>query len=475
MIGLTREEQLAVRGRMMARKALETSDEIHFECLAPLTTNTESIPLTKSALTTNAPLSAVTAPPLALMTSVDAVDRCRSLRERIYDRVTAPTRPAVCVPMSTFPNEPVRDMYSYEAPFPVRSVYEVERVTVRPNNDKAPQTLLMAAESATFVRTLEERLGQVLQRNAVAEEDLAAFRSINEALNLKLVTSEKEKLQLEARNQELLKQVESVRKECVVEVDNVKAHCAALTAQEVQQVSAKGASCLAAIQLTLEQTNARLSTAVAEKIRFEELLNELRGQLVQNAQSLQTSTLMVKQLTMELLASKQQSVAISSGYRTQEQDSKGLKAKIQAQESELLVLRPAAATLASLTAAKEGLVSSLRTIEVKLLAQTQDLADYTVLKQKHSKAEADLVDKSLQLTELKTHVDQVRAQANAAYMHAKGFNADMAKQDFTSGATGQYGGAPPAMQRSVMDLRREMEMEERRAEEESRRWKQKSV
>lgn len=427
-------------------------------------------------------------------TTTQNIDRCRSLKDRIHDRLVRPQS------MSGAPYlyEGTKDLYTHEMPFPVNTVYEVQQipnpasVAIETRNGHVPQTLLLAAESAALVQTLEDRLGNALRKISMLENDLELEKTQKETLSTRLTVADKEILALNARNEELQKQAEAIRKECQLNIDNIRKDHAEQIDKVTKGERTNGASAVKKVEETSKVLEERIKTLTSDKSRLEEMVSELKNQLSQNAQSLQISTQTVKSLTHELLQAKQQSTFVSSGYKKLEMDLRAANALIVTKDTELTVTRASAKELAALKETHSKASIGLAEKEKKLAAFGAADEENKKLKEALAKMEKEMAEKDARLGELKSHVDQVRQQANAAYLHAKGF---------AFGDDGMYGSGSPMMSGGMQQpcpvhgatvtntsvggvasgasnpaiaeaLRREIEIEGNRFKEETKRWKQ---
>ena len=446
----------------------------------------------------------VSPPPPALPQSTVAnMDRCRSLKERIHERLERPAtipgaRPsyypgpslnmsysALPRPTTMLPYEATKDMYAHEVPFPVKTVYEVtpipnpQSVPIETEAGRIPETLLLAAESAALVQSLEERLGQALLKISRIEGEHNTVLIEKETLVTKLVIAEKEILSLNARNEELGKQNAATRLECQTEIDALKVAHGATVAKALDDERAAGAMSLTRVAGETSAAEARVTALLTDKARLEELVTELRNQLTQNAQTLQISTQTVKSLTSELLQAKQQSSFVSGGYKKLEADLRAANALVCAKDAEIAALKPVADEMPAL---REALSVAQRDLGlINATATNLRGADAEVMRLRDiiTRLERDVGDKDLKLGELKAHVDHMRQQANTAYLHAKGFNAQNGMgggAEYVDPCPVHGGGMTPAglnvSQGNPLDtLRREVELEAQRFQEESRRWK----
>jgi hypothetical protein len=461
LVGQTRDDLLQMRERMTLRGQQARADA------------------TAAGLPPR-PTSAAEAlqPGAAPAASVSSMERCRSLKDRIHDRIARPMTPTS--------SDGTKDIYTHEAPFPVQTVYEVQRipnpqsVPIETKSGHQPDMLLLASESAHLVRSLEDRLGSALHRISVLEEEREIFKVRGDTSETQRIVLEKEILMWKARNDELLKQVEAVRKECSQEVDKVKAEQAKLLTQAVEaersiaKDSAKNAS-KASERVSLEAASLKSDN---EKLTL--LVTELKQQLTQNAQSLQISTQTVRQLTQELLAAKQQTTFIGGGYKKLETDLKAAQALVAAKDAELSVTRKAVkeleTTRSELDAAKIQIAKiNDSTNDKKEKSAAEKQKEFEREKEEMSKKmkilEQEAAVKGNELSELKQYVEQTRAQANAAYLHAQSFARG------GGGQTGDFGDAylaassVPAAPFRDDALRAEVEAEAQRFREETRRWK----
>lgn len=420
--------------------------------------------------------------------SVQSTERCRSLKERVHDRIVRGAQQHA--PPLTYDTN--KDMYTHEVPFPVKTVYEVQQipnpasVPIETRSGHVPPTLLLAAESAALVQSLEERLGHALHRISRLENELDLQVTQNETLQTNLLIADKEILTLRSRNDELLKQAELIRKECQHQLDDLKIQ----QATELKKVEAgertAGADAVKKVEKNNKDLEGTIKDLLVDKKRLEELVTELRNQLMQNAQSLQISTQTVKQLTSELLQAKQQSTFVSSGYKKIETDLRTANAQIVAKDTELVVTRKAAKELEKLTEAHDKAQKLLDEANKKLEKLKGADEENKKLKERLEKLEKDMNEKDLRLGELKAHVDQVRHQANAAYLHAKGatmhpgpfdayggghLNASLDCPVHGASMMAPGGGHAAAQNPSLDALRREVELEGQRFKEEQKRWR----
>lgn len=418
---------------------------------------------------------AVEHPPLKpLDGSVANVDRCRSLKDRIYDRIVRP--------MSTPPFEPTKDVYAHEVSMPVRTVYDVERVATAgfagvrglqaaESRGGPGEMLLVGTESAALVRQLEERLGMALQRNAVLEEDTESYRLAHETIATRLATAEKTIMSFEARNDELLKQVEEVRKEARREIEAARAEAAAQGAVALDQTKAHLNAEAGQMRDEMATYRATVKDLNAEKFRLESLVAELKEQLTQNNVSLQTSTQTIRQLTNELLQAKQQTSFISTGYKKVETDLRTSSAMQHAQASELAVLRTAAKELEAERELRTKLAVELEAAKKRLAEMEHPEKERKELLEKCAKLEADIYDKNNRLSELRGHVDLVRSQANQAFVHSNKFLQGGAMDPLMM----SRGPENTHNDQLLGEIRRELEAEEQRVTEEKRRWQSRAT
>jgi hypothetical protein len=277
LVGQTRDDLLLMRDRM-ALRGHHVHADAHGHALPP-----RSGPA--------APPPPVEAP----QASVTSMESCRSLKDRIHDRIHRPMTPTSA--------DGTKDIYTHEVPFPVQTVYEVQRipnpqsVPVETKAGHQPDMLLLAAESANLVRSLEDRLGGALHRIAVLEEEREIFKVRGDTSETQRIVLEKEILMWKARNDELLKQVEAVRKECSSEVDKVKAEQAKLLTAAVDAERSVAKDALGAQKKAADAQGLAAAGLQSDKEKLTLLVTELKLQLTQNAQSLQISTQTVRQLT----------------------------------------------------------------------------------------------------------------------------------------------------------------------------------
>jgi uncharacterized coiled-coil DUF342 family protein len=413
-----------------------------------------------------------------LLPTVSNMGRMRSLKDRIHDRIVRPGGPPIF--------EPTKDMYTHEVPFPVRAVYEVERVSPKALPIEAaaganPETLLMASESAAVVRILEGRLGEALKRISELEDDIEVLKKQNETNELRLRTADKEVLSLVARNEELAKQAEAVRRECNAKVEDIRIEHAKQIAEIEGREREKAASTIRSVELETSRAVTQVTALHADKKRLEELVAELRSQLSQNAQSLQTTTQAVRQLSQELLQAKQQSTFVSGGYKKLETDLRAATALINTKDTELNLLRQSARQLAEKTNEADALARDNAVLKKELAEIAKAAANENETSKRCERLAKESEEKDAQLIELKRQLEALRTHANQAYIHARGFTGDL--QDVANAHLGlmssQGTGGPLLQTQSKLNLdalaqiRKEVEVEDQRFKEEQKRWKTK--
>lgn len=407
--------------------------------------------------------------------------------------------------MPTF--EVTRDQYNYEQPFPVQTVYEMQRV--RPTHPQlvaqslpaggatlptvaetatsptgasasgggvpAADTLLLPHDAALLIRSLEERLGHSLQRITVLEEDLDTYRLRAETATTRQLTAEKMITELTARNEELQKQLGAVRNECQGTVLSATKANEAAVAHAVEQCTAHWRGVEASLQATLAAARAEGAKNLTEKNQLELLVKELKEQLLQNATSLQTSTSTIRELATELLGAKQQSTFISNGYKQLEAQLKQANSLNHSQTAEIATLKSTVASLSNerdLRAKFEGECNALRAEYARLQPAEAERQRLSALS---AKLERDMADKDRELQALKTQIDTVRNQAATAYEHTNRFRLGGGAVDPMSASLLGAAAGGHHHDDHLAVLRREIEDEERRYIDESKRWRQKDA
>ena len=469
IVGQTRDDLLQMRDRMTQRGQLAHHADAASTGLPPRG-DQSSDNLQYHGAGSNAPPAA----------SVASMERCRSLKDRIHDRIARPHTPTA---------EGTKDMYTHEVPFPVQTVYEVQRIPnpqsipIETKSGYQPDMLLLAAESAALVRSLEDRLGGALHRISVLEEEREIFKVRGDTAETQRIIVEKEILSWKARNEELLKQVEAVRKECSQEVDSVKSEQSKLMTKAIEAERNIAKESSGTLKKEAEKQLLAFTALKADNDKLTCLVTELKEQLTQNAQSLQISTQTVRQLTQELLAAKQQSTFIGGGYKKLETDLKAAQALLSTKDAELAITRKAVKELEAvrkeLDDVKKEAAKSKDALKATAEKSTTDKlkeieTEKATLLSKMKKLEEEGADKTNQLLDLKQYVEQTRSQANAAYLHAQNFargSGGAGGADFgdSYGAVG-LGPALPVPPRDDA-LRAEVEAEAQRFREETRRWK----
>ena len=428
----------------------------------------------------------------------------RNLHDRVHERgVRAPVRLA----------EPVKDIYPHEQPFPVRTVLEYDRVAVSTGGDRgdphnlsggsggyggfggggpASETLLMAAESAAVVRALERRLGDTQQRAVTAE---LTIEKLTAELKMAKETLEKQDAtinQLKIRNDELNHQISAVRRECQATMETEKA-----AKERAIMDYSKSADANTSLQVSQAVEEQRKAEARAADLEHEvhtlaTLVAEMKDQLTQNGAALQNHTLTIRDLTNDLLAAKYQAANVALGLQAKDKQLRELQAEMHAKATDL---------------ARVGKLSEQLKTEVDLRAKAElelkDLRAYAEAAQRREKEHAELIerarrmeqemtDKGRELHRLRGQVETVKSQADAAYLHSAQFRGETAAVAGGGGALGYggysaiaagpggYGAPPPAYGAAaaggldpIAQLRRDVEEEEKRANEELRRWRAK--
>lgn len=448
----------------------------------------------------NASVAGALPPPLptrtAPNTSIVNYDRCRSLKERIHDRLgrrspspagiprppivrQAPTRYTHTPPVE---EEPTKDVYYHERPFPVTSVLEVERMTGLPlrgldenvvghnRDNSSKEVLLMASECAGIVNDLKHRLG-------VVEADNADLRDQLDGKTAHLTTAEEKiaalsrQLESEAtRCESLTTDLERTKAACRADIERERGMGESSRSLALQDLEAEHTNALNNLRRALDQSNRAVDELQGDKRRLEELNAELRSQLSNNARSVETNSDAVDRLTKELVLAKQQTSFISVGYKRQEAELTRLNAITQRDASELERLRSLESAHMALVADHSSLRAHFESQQPDVAAAPQLRDEVASLRERSNRLEATLVTRDERIQELKELVDQIRSQASAAYQHARGFNNEAASHN-PAGLVSD----PPYRRGAGNDelnlLMDEVHREERRADEERQRWR----
>ena len=436
-------------------------------------------------------------------TSVVSYDRCRSLKDRIHDRLGRRTpSPAAAnqpAPYRTAPyraphpstppaeDEPTKDVYYHERPFPVASVLEVERMTGLPlrsindengtggrvRDDPSKEVLLMATECAGIVNDLKQRLATIEVENADLRDQLDGKTALLTVAEDRVATLLREKENDGIRIAGLQDDIERGQANFREELERERGLGDNNRAAAVQDLEGHHNNALDNLRRALQQSNSSVNDLQADKRRLEEMNNELRFQLSNNARSVESNTDCVDRLTKELVLAKQQTSFISVGYKRQEAELTRLRGITQKDAAELERLR-------SLEAAHFQLQNDHSSLRTLFESQQEDVAaapelrdEVATLRERSSRLEATLVSRDERIQELKELVDQIRSQASAAYQHARGFNNEAAQHN-PAGLNGGDAGYPPRRggnDAELTQLMDEVRKEERRADEERQRWR----
>lgn len=437
--------------------------------------------------------------------SVTTMDRCRSLKERIHDRRGSATQ------RLELGAEPTKDVYAHSAPFPPSAVYEVERVSMNRSNPNFTPTansnisqdilrhlssaklvdrngrqddqhdkdvLLMATECASVVRELQDQLAGEKHRSAELENLLRKCETEVKAARDAAEASEKARQQWAERHA-ALDAVYQMEKRQWSEILTAERQQGANTNQEqINHLILEHRSLIDSTQSEAKNQQLRADRLQADCDRFQHVIHELKEQLNANSTAVSTSSTAVDKLTRELLLAKQQATFISTGYKKQDGELRALRQQVAAQAEELAKYRAIAAEHAVLVAQRNDANARLEAMHHQVAENPILKAELAALKEAHSKLTVEFESKSARAAELKEILDDIRNQANDAYLQTKGFNnmADAMSPARMGGdpmLAGMLGGYNNAMADAHLEsLRREIELERQRAEDEKRRWKE---
>lgn len=412
----------------------------------------------------------------ASSTVLTSSERCRSLKERIYERSTLPLRA----------HEVVRDVYAQDQPFPVNSVFEVDRVQLPPDEaTRQHGQLLMATEAAQLVRSLEGRLSTVLQYNTDLSNANTKLTTDVNSVKTALVAKEREGAEMKARADELTRQIDQSRRECQAAIDQSKVQVQQQINAAVAAADAKWDAQVRELQATNKGLKDDLVGAESDKKLLEAVIMEIKEQLSQNTVALQTHAQTIRQMTNELVHAKHQATTVSLGLQTKDKQLRDAQQTLRLLQGEVNDLKPVVAQL------KEERDARIK-FEAQVGEMKKQVANYPALEaerakllQHVTKLEAELPEKNRELMALKSQLDALRSQAAAAYEHTQQFGAAgrsggaMNYGDSTMRHDALYSGAGPASgaagttSASAAALRREVEEEERRANDDMRRWRAK--
>lgn len=441
--------------------------------------------------------------------SVQTLERCKSLKERIGERAASASACSASdlsfrVSELTFP-EPTRDVYAHAMPFPPTAVYEVERVAVgtsgvaplisppSPVNYGNPQeilrhmgrtrlidtrddnskgVLLMATECAAVVRDFQAQL-EAERRKCLdlsdllrkAQAELSAEKDARDC-------AQREGHQWSERHAALEAVYQLEKRQWVEALATERQVGVTANNEAVGSVVAEHRSLVEVAQLDAMTQKRRADKLLADNERLEHVLRELKEHMATNAAIATTSGGTVDRLTKELLLAKQQATFISTGYKKQDSELRALREQVASQSEELVRYRAMAAEQAILVAQRDDANLRLEAMHAQVAENPRLRAELTSLRDAHARLTVDFEEKASKAAELKEILDDIRKQANNAYVQTMGFNT---MADATSPGRGDVSlqiVAPNASQYSaeIERLRQEIESEQRRAEDEKRRW-----
>jgi hypothetical protein len=439
--------------------------------------------------------AAVSLPPANILADLR---KAQALRERINSRSTQSVRGSV--------QETTKDVYPHEQPFPVNTIFEMDRVTTSAHQQREQrdrhETFLMAAESASVLRCIEARLGEEAERAILAEKRLEVSSKALERMTQERDQARRDADVAKAKVTEITQEMEKLKKSHADHLEVFKKeHADALLGQKVGLEMKHKTEVGSANDSAKKELDAR-SAIEHERRTLEALVQEMREQLASNGIALQNQTLTVRQLTEELLGARAQVTNLAVALQDKEKEVKSCKADLHKISSD-------AAKTGELKAALAQTKEALEKAQLELAAAKKDLEAFPTIKQERdrlvgvtSKLEAETRDKSMEMARLRAQVESVRTQADAAYQHSSQFHQQHDNPGYgmpppppgirgvSGGDAANYGGLnrsaapmsypgaaggmpPGSMAYPQTDaLRREIEEEERRAVEEQRRWRQ---
>lgn len=484
----SRDACMAMRDRMRLRIAHDDSAERSAADIPVLTLDAEP----SSTAAGGGPTTATGGRPAASV--LNDLRAARALRDRLAQECGTAANPPRPAGLNASGVEPTKDVYAHEQPFPVSQVIDCGRVTTdgrdSPRRGGSPsrrgtgerETLLLPAESASLVRALEARLGELQERFAAAENRLSYTQHQLERITAERNEKAKAAEDSELRNEELKKQLEAMRKEQADAIAAAKKQrdeeivAGNIASEKKAKESMDGA---AAAQKAAEEAQKAVEN---DKKALEMLCAEMKDQLTQNGQALQNHTLTIRQLTEDLLAAKCQASNLSVAL--QERDRKLRETQAQLHTASTSSAKAADVAAAFATERDEHAKCKIQLEDAQRRLQSLQAADKErdELRVENRKHEVDINEKNRELARLRAQVDAVRNQADAAYQHSMQFRAEGGADGGAAATGGGYavrggGGhaAPSGGSNSAMDaLRREIEDEERRYQEEQRRWRAKA-
>jgi chromosome segregation ATPase len=379
--------------------------------------------------------------PATSTSAIDNLHKCHDLQNAVYQRRTKLNLPPF--------GEPTRDTYFHR----------------EQGRHEAESPGLAGTEAAMLVRSLEDRLGNALQRISALESERSELHAQLELAWNKERSGASREVELVARNDELAKQLEIVRAEAREQLLKKDAENAYAAKAEIEKRESSWMTELQTLKGANHSLQLQKESLEDEIRRLNGTIAELRQHLSQNAASLQTATLTIKDLTNDLVRTKQQASNIATAYQKQEQSLRAASSTLHSQTTELDTLRPLSSMYQkekeARAKAEQELLAAKSTAELLVDAEKERRRLLEVCKRQ----EEEVMAKSTELSGLRNNIETVRSQANAAFMHSNQFR-----------NTGTYDGFPMGAQdysSAMAQLRREIEDEERRTADESRRWRAK--
>lgn len=375
---------------------------------------------------------------------VASASQARSLRDRIYERTLSrsPLPPVVtgaaastaaAASSAALGNySAYKDIYAHEQPFPVQTVFEVQRVAnplpfeERPASVAVPtlrqsDTLLTDGESASLIRTLERKLIESAEALDAERGKSAALQARVAALEAEMAGHIRASEEARTRLTEAQVQCEAARQSIVVAVDKERAKFEEEYAAKEASLNATTSSQIRALTEELDMLKSSVSVKDNDQSSLFVLVSELQKAVREGAERQRKNADVIAKLDRELQESRTRAATVSTGFHAKDKQVRDAVCEKEALQQEVHALQGVRAELQKLRENFATLNAAHAEAQAELVPLRVTADEKGRLQQICGNMEHELAQKNEELTRLRGQVDIVRQQADQAFARSSNF------------------------------------------------------
>lgn len=379
---------------------------------------------------------------------VGNASQCRSLRDRIYERTLSrsPLPPTSAGYVQTNMNT-TKDIYAHEQPFPVQTVFEVQRLhnpipeNERPQSAAVPglkqsDTILTDSESAALISALEGKLTEQTETLNAKNGELENLTAKVAQLESEMQGYKNNSENATVRLQESQAQCEAARVSIVAAVDIEREKIRAEFSENETKMKADYEKKIGDLTTELDAVRSSVSIKDNDESSLFTLIAELQKAVREGADRQKKNAEIISRLDKELQESRTRAATVSTGFHAKEKQIRDANEKIEYLTNECNSLSSSREELARVKDQLEYVQKQLEEATTQL-GPLRVAAEEKVRFQNQCQAlENEVSRKNDELTQLRGQVENVRQQADAVYARSSNFR----------GAVDQAGGSNNSQQ-----------------------------